>query len=126
MKRLLLVLFAVVMTTAIWAVRVDRTPALITQSDGSQVTVIGFGDADFHWYTTTDGVLLYKEGTNFYVAAIDANGEMTSSGMLVHEASQRTDGEKALITKQDKIVFFNSQSQKMKRMRKVEPIGTGA
>lgn len=126
MKKLLLTLLVVLTTTVAWAVKADRTPTLITQSDGTQVTVIGFGDADFHWYTTTDGVLLYKEGTNFYVAVIEANGEMTSSGMLVHEASQRTDGEKALITKQNKTAFFNSQSQKMKGMRKVEPIGTSA
>ena len=96
MKKLILTLLVVITTTAAWAVKTDRTPALITQSDGTQVTVIGFGDANFHWYTTTDGVLLYKEGTDFYIANIDVNGELTSSGILVHESAQRKGSEKTV------------------------------
>jgi len=128
MKKLILTLLVVLTTTAAWAVKTDRTPALITQSDGTQVTVIGFGDANFHWYTTTDGVLLYKEGTDFYIANIDVNGELTSSGILVHESAQRKGSEKTLVANQNKTAFYNSLKETTNKSgkRKIEPIGTGA
>ena len=128
MKRLLLAFIVVLTTLTAWAVKADRTPTLITQSDGTQVVVIGNGDSHFHWYTTTDGVLLFKEGTDYFVAYIDNNGELTSTGILVHEASKRTDSERALVANQNKTAFYDSfkTENAANGRRKIEPLGTSA
>lgn len=42
-----------------------------TQSDGSQITVYLHGDADYSWYTDTEGNLLQRVGNDFKPMTID-------------------------------------------------------
>ena len=60
MKRILLLL-AVSLTTALaWAVKADPTPIVVTQPDGTRLTVVLHGDEHINWYSTLDGVLLVQ------------------------------------------------------------------
>ena len=43
---------------ATWAGKANPAPFIITQSDGTQLTVYQHGDEHASWSTTTDGVLL--------------------------------------------------------------------
>ena len=127
MKKLSLALCLILVSTASWAVKAYPEPTVVTQSDGSQLTVIGYGDEDFHWYTSSDGVLLAQKGRDFFVAAIDENGLMTATEQLAHNPSDRLDAEKQLIAKQmpRREAFFNhATARKKAAVQRRIPIGT--
>ncbi|MBR5688890.1 MAG: M6 family metalloprotease domain-containing protein, partial [Prevotella sp.] len=127
MKKLLLTLCLMLTAVASWAVKAYPEPVVVTQSDGSQLTVIGYGDEDFHWYTSSDGVLLAQKGRDFFVAAIDENGLMTATEQLAHNPSDRLEAEKQLIAKQTprREAFFNhATARKMAAAQRRISIGT--
>ena len=127
MKKLLLTLCLMLTAVASWAVKAYPEPVVVTQSDGSQLTVIGYGDEDFHWYTSSDGVLLAQKGRDFFVAAIDENGLMTATEQLAHNPSDRLEAEKQLISKQipRREAFFNhATARKMAAAQRRISIGT--
>lgn len=87
------------------AVKMHPGIRTVVQSDGTELTVRGFGNQDFHYFTTTDGVLLYHEGNDFYVAAIDGEGMLRSTGSLAHESGKRSDAEIRLTKAQNTALF---------------------
>ena len=128
MKKIALFLFAMMLSTATWAVKAYPFPFTFTQADGTQLTVIGHGDADLHWFTTTDGVLLCRQNGGFYVAKVNSDGELTPSGQLAHEPALRKVAESELVRLQDK-AKFNSQAGALRRKaalkrEPVNPTGT--
>ena len=127
MKKLLFTLCLMLISTASWAVKAYPEPVVVTQSDGTQLTVIGYGDEDFHWYTTTDGVILAQKGNDYFVAEIDENGLMKASEQLAHNAIDRLEAEKQLIVKQKprRTAFFNrANAQRKAAMQRRIPVGT--
>ena len=106
MKRLFIILITTVITLNIWGAKAYPEPITITQKDGKILTYRLHGDEHFNYVATTDGVLLYQQGMDFYIAVIDDKGNMSSSGVLAHNAGQRTSEEIGLIGKQDKKKFF--------------------
>lgn len=58
------------------------------------------GDAMNHWYQTMDGVYLVKSNGAFYVAEIDASGELQSSGIMAHNIDSRPDAEVQMAKRQ--------------------------
>ncbi|MCR4853727.1 MAG: M6 family metalloprotease domain-containing protein [Prevotella sp.] len=102
-------------TIEMWGVKADPTPTLITQSDGTQLVVIGRGDCNFHWYTTVDGVLLFHQGDDYFVASVDDNGLLQPTKHLAHEVSQRNEIEKSLIARQAKAKFFDSIDKRLSK-----------
>lgn len=122
MKKLITLLIGVLTTIHIWGAKAYPEPFTITQKDGKQLTYQLYGDEHFNYAATTDGVLLYQEGRDLYIAVIDEKGEMKSSGVLAHNAGQRTAEEIALIGKQDKNRFFTAAEadRKRKALRRVQ------
>ena len=112
MKRTALLLTVMLMTAMAWAAKANQQPTVVTQSDGTQLTVILYGDEDFHYYATTDGVILYSLDRSYYVANIASDGTLTATSQLAHEPSQRSDDETALITAQDRNTFLSTGTQK--------------
>ena len=106
MKRLFIILITTIINLNIWGAKAYPEPFTITQKDGKALTYRLHGDEHFNYVATTDGILLYQQGMNFYIAVIDDKGNMSSSGVLAHNAGQRTAEEIALIGKQDKDKFF--------------------
>lgn len=128
MKKLLFISSLMLIAATTWAAKADPKPATITQSDGTRLTVLGYGDEDFHWYTTTDGVLLAHEGTDYFVAAIDEQGNLQPTRQLAHETPLRSVQENALIAMQaPRRAAFNSKRNeeilKADARRKI-PVGT--
>ncbi|MGI6223458.1 MAG: M6 family metalloprotease domain-containing protein [Prevotella sp.] len=119
MKKLLFFLCLFMTATYVQAVKVNPEPAVITQSDGTQLTVYAYGDADCHWYTTADGVLLVHVGTNYYVANVTADGALQSSKMLAHEPALRTVAEQRIIKAQDRQLFTKSMDTKLDALRRI-------
>lgn len=91
----------------------------IQQSDGTYLWVQGHGDELLHWYSTKDGVLLYQQGTDFYIAKTEAYGAITSTGQLAHEADGRSAKEMMLVASQDKDLFFNATASNIARAKSV-------
>ena len=58
MKKSLLSCILALTASSSWAVKANPTPVIITQSDGTQLTIIQHGDEHFSWLSTTDGILL--------------------------------------------------------------------
>lgn len=107
-----------------WAVKADPTPVTMIQPDGTTITVIGHGDEDCHWYTTTDGILLSRNGNGFYVADISAEGIMTASAQLAHDSAMRSETEIAMTRIQDRQAFFNALDARKQNAR-ARRIGIG-
>ncbi|MBO4825909.1 MAG: M6 family metalloprotease domain-containing protein [Prevotella sp.] len=123
MKKLVLFLFAMLISTATWAVKAWPYPFEVTQRDGTKVTLVGHGDEDLNWLTTTDGVLVVREESGFYVASVDADGELKATDQLVHNLGQRDSAELQTIAAQD-IAGFKSKASSLrhKAMMKREPV----
>lgn len=126
MRKIVLLLISTLFTIHCRAIKADPTPVTITQSDGTQLTVIGHGDEDFSYCTTPDGVILHQVGTCFYIAAIDNDGNTAPTGMLAHNAGMRKAEEIAVINRQDKALFHAKAKAKMMKARIMrEPIQNG-
>lgn len=112
MKRILFFLMAATYSVVLQAAKAHPQPFTVTQSDGTQLTVTFHGDEDFHYYTTTDGVILFRDGNGYYVANIDNNGNISATGQLAHNLSVRSAQEKTLAESQSKGLFFAAASRK--------------
>ena len=84
MRKLIILFVTVILTIATNAANINPEPATIVQKDGSILTVIGHGDEHFHWFTTTDGVLLCRVGTDFFIAETTDN-DLIPTKQLAHE-----------------------------------------
>lgn len=125
MKQIILtiLLFVAAATTAFAAKAYSGTIAA-RQSDGTTVEVRMYGDERLHWFATTDGVLLSRVGTDYYVAAVTAEGELRPTSTLAHEALLRTDSERMLAAGQNRDKFFSAASEAMSKAARREPLGT--
>lgn len=121
-KKLILFLLACLTSVATWAVKADPTPVTITQPDGTKLTIMLNGDEDLHWYTTIDGVLLVQDNMTYYVAQVNADGSLTATTTLAHEASQRSEAEKAVIAAQNKETF-RKQAPAIKQRSMMQRLG---
>ena len=118
MKRALFTIVAVMLANlSIWAVRAYNLPTDIIQADGTTLTIVGHGDENFHYYTTTDGVLLCQVGNGFQVARISDSGLITPSGMLAHNAASRSTAELEAAASQNRTKFFAAMQNSALKMQ---------
>ena len=66
MKRLSILALICAITTAVWAVPARRGGIIITQPDGSELTVYQHGDEHFHWTTNEKGEWISLDKDGFY------------------------------------------------------------
>lgn len=111
MKKLILIAIAIIVAIGTYASKVMPGLRSIIQKDGTRLMVRGFGDEHFAYFTTADDVLLYWSDGSYYIAAVDADGMLTSSGVLAHESSLRNAEEMQAIAKQDKQLFMRELDQ---------------
>lgn len=107
-KTILSIVAAMLFHFSAYAVQAYHLPIEFTQADGTTITIVGHGDENVHYYTTTDGVLLFHEGDSYYIAEIDKNGIIASTGILAHNANKRNADEKLAIGRQDMQKFYAS------------------
>ncbi len=117
MKKILFIFTFILFTTASWAAKAYPLPITITQADGTPLTIILRGDEHYHWYMTQDGALLCRQGNAYYVAAVEADGSLTATKQLAHNKDLRSDVERELISKQNKVAFSTRVKAKSARRR---------
>lgn len=122
--RYLISLLFIVFATMSYAVKMHPAACKVKQSDGTVLTVKSFGNHDFSYFTTTDGVLLFRHGTDFYVAEVDDDGMLRPSVFLAHETGARTAAEQKAIMAQAKVRFNENMRQNAERAKALrEPLG---
>lgn len=107
------IIFAILFLASITAEAVKMKPGLtlITQRDGTTLLVEAFGDEDFSYFVSEDGVLLCQEGTDFFVAETMPDGTLKSTALLAHSPKMRTEKELIAIGKQDREAFHKAMSR---------------
>lgn len=106
-----------------FAVKYQPGTGKVRQSDGTYLTVKGYGNHDFSYFMTLDGVLLFQEGTDFHIAGIAPNGTLYSTGVIAHEKSMRSGKETELAGRQDKMAFRKNMAENVRKAKiKREPM----
>lgn len=117
MKRTLLLILVCIAALSTWASKAFPGFTTVQQKDGTMLTIQLIGNAEFSYNVTTDGVILFHEGNDYFIAKIDENGEISSTGLLAHEAGLRSAEEIAAINAQDKGAFNNTTTKRMSRRK---------
>ena len=124
-KRKLFLLIFALMSVASWGAKAIPIPLDMTQPDGTVLTVMLYGDEHFHYYTTSDGILLTTIDDAFYIAKVNDNGTLSPTPYLAHQQMARGSEEQTAIDNQDKTLFYNNVEKiaKANRARR-EPLST--
>ena len=110
-KAILSLLLACSSMNATWAVKAWPFPVEVAQSDGTTLTIMGHGDEHFHYFTTTDGVVLARQGSDYMVATILPDGTISASAVIAHNAESRSEAERTAIASQDKSLLAKRESE---------------
>ena len=123
MKKLLLTFCLVAATIVARAAKADPTPFVVTQPDGTQLTLVLHGDEHFSWVSTLDGILVAKKNKGYYVANVTSDGILEATNLLAHNAESRTAVEAKMAKAQKKTFFFERANRKMTAARRAIGIG---
>ena len=107
------VLFVICLTA--WGAKAYPYPICVTQKDGTTLTILLNGDENYHYVTTTDGVLLAYKDKSYYIATIEDNGTLKPTHVLAHNAGMRTHEEIRQIGLQDRDKFYYPIATKPRR-----------
>lgn len=90
MKRLTLLLLALVTQVSLsLAIPAKKGAVVMTQPDGSTVTISLHGDEWQHYETTDDGYTVVRDGRGYYVYAEKQGGMLLPTAYIAHNALQR-------------------------------------
>lgn len=121
-KFLLSITFALMGIVSGFAAKAYSGIVTVTQSDGTELNVRIYGDEHFNWLTTEDGVLLVKEGNNYYIAETTSYGTLKATNYIAHNANKRLPAEIKAIKKQDLSRF---RSYAIQKASPAKAMGTG-
>ncbi|MBQ9356445.1 MAG: M6 family metalloprotease domain-containing protein [Prevotella sp.] len=90
---------------------------LVTQPDGTTVTLRLIGDEYLHYTTTSDGYTLVRNTAGYYVyAQLDAAGQLAPTSIVAHDAQARLPQELDYINQAGRVV--PTMTQRMSTMRR--------
>jgi len=118
-KRIVNILLFVCIAAASWAGRAYPGVVKHTQPDGTTLSLRMAGDERGVVYRTLDGVILCREGAAFYVADIDNDGSIASTGILAHDKALRDAAETsaaAMQREEEKITAFKNNFNERRRV----------
>ena len=109
MRKILSFIICLFFAVTLYAGPANRKPFVVKQSDGTMLSVVMQGDEALHFYTTLDGKYVVKsEEGDFFYATFTHEGGFVSTGSLAHDAENRTDAEKELLSAIDYEVINNA------------------
>lgn len=95
MKRIISLIIGLFLVTSMLAVPALRQWRTMTQPDGTRLDLMLVGDENLHYYITRDNVPVVTEDGVRYCYARLQGANLSSSGVLAHEAIKRTASEVA-------------------------------
>ncbi len=101
------VLLCLVCTAPVFSVPAVSKPLVVTQPDGSTLTLYLRGDEFFHFHTSEDNYLIKQDTDGYYKYATVVDGKITISSFRAREISERTADELKFL---EKISPFNRSS----------------
>ena len=104
-KKLFLLIAFISNLIAGYSAKMHPSIVTIKQKDGTELRIKFWGDEDFSYATTVDGVILYQLENDFFIASVTEDGALKPTNILAHELSQRTQAENIAISKQDLDIF---------------------
>ena len=124
-KKILLLCMVWLIATAVHAVKAWPFPVEVRQADGTWLTIVQYGDEDFHYCMTTDSVLLVEKNGSWYVGKLDEYGDLVATSQLAHTADRRSATERALVASQRVSEYVRTgQLEAERRKARREPIIT--
>lgn len=100
MQRLFTLLLASLLLLGAWAVPAKRTPRVVTQADGTQLTIVQIGDEHFHTYLTLDGIPVKRASDGSFYYARLAGESLVATKQLAHHEGLRSEAELAFIARE--------------------------
>lgn len=94
-KKILLATLLLVINTIVYAMPAHPLPIVVTQPDGTQITIRIHGDEHFNYTTSEDGYLIKRAEDGFFkFATLDKKGIITPTSFVCRPIEQRTNSEK--------------------------------
>ena len=85
------------MAFAAHAIPANPMPVVVSQPDGTQLTLKLCGDEFYHFHTTLDGYTIMQTADGGWVYAVRSGDGLKESGVMAHDAGQRSATEEALL-----------------------------
>ncbi|MBR1803401.1 MAG: M6 family metalloprotease domain-containing protein [Muribaculaceae bacterium] len=117
MKKIFSIFAAGMLAFAANAVPANPQPAIVSQSDGTKLTLKLCGDEFYHFNTTADGYTIVQNAAGSWVYAVRNGEELVASTVLAHDAGQRTAAEEALLATTQRRLTNKAQVADSKRAR---------
>lgn len=109
----MLCFFALAVHQNTYAIPADQTERVITQPDGSTLTIKLVGDEFLHYTVTSDGYTVQKNAAGYYVYVTPLKtGELGHSTVIAHDAAQRSSEEKSFLAKTQKYLVSESSTKR--------------
>jgi len=107
-------------TVSVYAVKAYPHPIVVTQPDGSTLTIQLHGDEFYNYRTTVDGYLLKQNSNEFYTyASIDSAGELVESQYIAKDISKRSVNEIQFVKSLSKAEQIPAIKSNFNRAKKV-------
>ena len=97
MKKTLSFIVLGLLCLAARAIPADPTPIVVTQPDGSTLTVTLHGDEFFHYTTTSDGYTVVKNKAGYYTYARLDGGRLVPGDRVARDESRRSAADRAAL-----------------------------
>ena len=97
MKKILLLIAAVMTAMVMQAVPAYPYPVKVKQPDGTYVTIQLHGDEWMNFTTTEDGYSVVKDSRGYYVYAELKDRQLRPTAQIAHDALQRSASETAFL-----------------------------
>lgn len=113
MKRLLSFVVLLLLVTVMFAVPANRRPFVVKQSDGTMLSLLLGGDEALHFHMTLDNKYVLKgENGDYFYATFSQEGEFVSTGVLAHNAGNRSSEEETFLSTIDYDILKKNISKK--------------
>ena len=118
MKKLLSILVSALLGVGVaQAIPASPRPIVVTQPDGSQLTLRINGDEHYNFYTTVDGYTVMKNADGYYVYAKKAGNQLAATSTIARNADQRSASEVQLLNNIGKRVTDKVRVENANMMR---------
>jgi M6 family metalloprotease-like protein len=120
MKHILTILIILATSLTTYAVVANRTPATITQPDGSALEITLHGDEYMSWNTTSDGYTIMRTDDGFMKYVVADGNTLITSEVVAHNPDNRSTSERTFLANIDShaiAALHSSASAKARHMR---------